>query len=147
MQIKPFLFPALIIVSLAQGCSFSHSSDSSSDSSGSSSKSSGSSSSSKSSASSQDTEEYELLIISYTSAYLTTTEFDRFAFSRGISQIASENGVTNWEDDDTTMIAIGRALKKSNITGSAYEDYKAKIANSDADRMKQIQKGYEKNTD
>ena len=147
MQIKPLLFPALIIMSLAQGCSFSHSSESSSDSSGSSSKSSGSSSSSKSSASSQDTEEYELLIISYTSAYLTTAEFDRFAFSRGISQIASANGVTNWEDDDTTMIAIGRALKQSNITGSAYEDYKAKIANSDADRMKQIQKGYEKNTD
>jgi hypothetical protein len=53
-----FLFPFIIIVSLAQGCSFSHSSESSSDSSGSSSKSSGSSSSSTSSESSKDTEEY-----------------------------------------------------------------------------------------
>ena len=108
MQNKPFLFPALIIVSLAQGCSFSHSSESSSDSSGSSSTSSGSSSSSKSS---KDTEEYQLQVMSYASAYLSTADFDRFAFSRGISQIATANGITNWEDDDATMIAIGRALK------------------------------------
>ncbi|WP_428353270.1 putative lipoprotein [Methyloprofundus sp.] len=144
MQNKPFLFPALIIVSLAQGCSFSHSSESSSDSSGSSSTSSGSSSSSKSS---KDTEEYQLQVMSYASAYLSTADFDRFAFSRGISQIATANGITNWEDDDATMIAIGRALKKSNITGSAYESYKDKIANSDKDRMELIQKGYEMNKD
>ena len=147
MHIKPFLLPLVIIVSLAQGCSFSHSSESSSDSSGSSSKSSGSSSSSTSSESSKDTEEYQLQVISYSTAYLTTAEFDRFAFSRGVSQIATSNGITNWEDDETTMIAIGRSLKKSDITGSVYETYKAKIANSDADRMKWIQKGYDMKKD
>ena len=147
MHIKPFLLPLAIIVSLAQGCSFSHSSESSSDSSGSSSKSSGSSSSSTSSESSKDTEEYELQVISYSTAYLTTAEFDRLAFSRGVSQIATSNGITNWEDDKATMIAIGRALKKSNITGSAYEKYKDEIANSDEDRMKLIQKGYEMDKD
>lgn len=144
MQIKPFLFPVLIIISLAQGCSFSYSSKSSSNSSGGSSKSSASSSSSKSSA---DTEEYQLQVIGYTSAYVTTASFDRVAFSRGVSQIATANGITNWEDDEPTMIAIGRALKKSDITGSVYENYKAEIANSDADRMKLIQKGYEMKKD
>ena len=147
MQIKPLLFPFIIIVSLAQGCSFSYSSKSSSNSSGSSSKSSGSSSSSTSSESSKDTEKYQQQIISYSSAYLSTADFDRLAFSRGVSEIASANGITNWEDDDATLIAIGRALKKSNITGSAYETYKDQIANSDAARMKSIQKGYEMNKD
>lgn len=148
MQIKFFLFPVYIVISLAQGCSFSHSSESSSDSSGSSSDSSAGSStssgsSSTSSASSKDPEQYQLLIISYTSVYLSTAEFDRFAFSRGISEIATANGITNWEDDETTLIAIGRGLKNANISDSLYEMYKKSVTNANAHRMQMIQKGYD----
>jgi len=144
MHIKPSLFPVIIIVGLAQGCSFSASSQSSSDSSASISESSGSILSSPSSSSSQDDENYQIQVMSYTSAFLTTTTFNRFSFSKGITQIATANGITNWEDDDPTLRGIGRALKQSHISGSTYESYKENIANSDDHRMQMIQKGYDK---
>ena len=128
MQIKPFLLPVLIVISLAQGCSFSNSSASSASISGSSEK---------------DDEEYQLEVLNYTSAYITSTEFDRFAFARGISEIATANGITNWEDDEATLMGIGRGLKNSNISGSLYATYKKSLADSDASRMQMIQKGYD----
>ncbi|NOQ14727.1 MAG: putative lipoprotein [Methyloprofundus sp.] len=142
MQSKTFLFPALIVISLAQGCSFSASSQSSSESSTSISESSISILSSPSS-SSEDDEKYQLQILNYTSAYITSSEFNRLAYTRGISEIATANGITSWEEDEATLTAIGRGLKSSNITGSLYETYKSSIANSNADRMQMIQKGYD----
>ena len=144
MHIKPFLFPALIIVSLAQGCSFSESSASSSDSSNSSSESSASILSSPSSSSSEDEDEkYQIAILNYTSAYINSSKFNRFAYTRGISEIAKANGITSWEENEATLIAIGRGLKNSNISDSLYATYKRSIANSIANRMQMIQKGYD----
>lgn len=137
MHSKPALFFVFLAISLAQGCSFSHSSDSSANSS----KSSGSSSST--SPSSEDTETYQLQVINYTVAYYSTAEFEHFAFTRGISEIANENGVTDWEDDKITLIAIGRGLKSSNINSHLYETYKKSLAGSKASRMQWIQKGYD----
>ena len=125
MQIKPFLLPVLIIISLAQGCSFSNSSASISDSS-----------------KEKEEEKYQLEVLNYTSAYVTSTEFSRFSFTRGISEIATANGITNWEDDEATLIGIGRGLQNSNISGSLYETYKKSLANSNTSRMQMIQKGY-----
>ena len=142
MLIRPFLLPGLIVISLAQGCSFSASStssESSSNSSGSSSDSSGSSSPS----SSEEEKEYENQIMDYTTAYLSTAEYDRFAFLKGISEIAIANGITSWEDDEVTMIGIGRGLKKSHMTGSVFQAYKTSIADSKELRMFNIQKGYD----
>ena len=147
MQIGFFLLPVLIAISLAQGCSFSasstssESSESSSDSSGSSSDSSGSSISSSSS--SEQDKDYENEIMDYTTAYLSTAEFDRFAFLKGISEIAIANGITSWEDDEVTFIGIGRGLRKSRMTGSVYQTYKKSIADSSETRMQFIQQGYD----
>ncbi|WP_221896112.1 hypothetical protein [Bathymodiolus japonicus methanotrophic gill symbiont] len=72
-------------------------------------------------------------------AYLSIAEYDRFAFLKGIS----ENGMTNWEGDEITMIGIGRGLRKSGMTGSVYETYKKSIAGSNEFRLLNIQKGYD----
>ena len=125
MQIKLFLLPVFIIISLAQGCSISNSSASISDS------------------SEKDSAEYQLEVLNYTSTYITSTEFDRFSFVRGISEIATANGITIWEEDEATLIGIGRGLKNSNITGSLYAMYKKSLADSNASRMQMIQKGYD----
>ena len=123
---------------------FSASSQNSSESSTSISESSVSILSSPSSSSSEDDDEkYQLQILNYTSAYITSSEFNRLAYTRGISEIATANGITSWEEDEATLIAIGRGLKNSNITGSLYETYKSSIANANADRMQMIQKGYD----
>lgn len=141
MQIKPYLLSAIITLGLIQGCSFSASSGSSSTSSDSSSDSSASSSGSSAS-SSGDEKEYEVAIMNYTSAYLTTAEFDRYAFNKGISEIAMSNGITNWEDDEATLMGIGRALKKTGMSGNVYETYKKSLADSSQIRMQMIEKGY-----
>ncbi|TXL22691.1 hypothetical protein BMR03_06700 [Methylococcaceae bacterium HT2] len=85
---------------------------------------------------------YKNKIINYTTVYLSTAEYNRPAFLKGISEIATENGITSWQDDKATMIAIGQGLRKARITGSVYETYKKSIANSKELRMMNIQKGY-----
>ena len=138
-----FLLLSIVIISLAQGCSFSIGSKSSADSSIGSFGSSTSILSSPSSPSSVDEEKHQYEVMNYTSAYISSSVFDHFAFSRGISEIASENGITNWEDNETTLIAIGQGLKNSNITNSLSTVYKRAIANSQTERMLIIQKGYD----
>lgn len=143
MQIKKHLLSTLIIASLAQGCSFSESSSSLSKSAGSISDSVESIISSPSSSSSETDKDYEVQIMDYTAAYLTTAAFERAAFIKGISEIATANGITNWEDHEETLIGIGRALKKAKLTGSVYEIYKKSLADNKESRMLIIQKGYD----
>ena len=144
MQIKPFLFPALVIAIglLAQGCSFSYSSKSSSKSSLSSSKSSASILSSPSSSLTEE-EIYQEDIMDYTSAYLHKEKFDRDTFNRGISEIATDHGVISWEQDDATYVAIGRGLKEADLPKGVFQSYKSTIANSDSYLMSLIQKGHD----
>ena len=145
MQIKPFLFPAIVAISLAQGCSFSHSSKSSSESSASSSKSSASIISSDSSESSSMTEEeyYQEEIADYTANYLKKEQFDHNSFSRGISEIATANGVTSWEQDESTLTGIGHGLKEAELPEGVYQTYKSSIANNNPLLMDIIQNGYD----
>ncbi|MCF7969658.1 MAG: putative lipoprotein [Methylococcaceae bacterium] len=143
MQIKSYLFPIFVVAGLAQGCSFSASSESSSDSSKSSSDSIKSIISSPSSSSANADKEYQIKIMDYTTAYLSTAGFERAAYIQGISEIATEAGITQWEDDENTLIGIGRALKKAKLTGSVYETYKKSLADAKESRMLIIQKGYD----
>lgn len=138
-----FLLLSIVIISLAQGCSFSIGSKSSADSSTNYSDSSNSFTSSPASSSSDDEEKYQLEVMNYTSVYISSSVFDLFAFSRGISELASENGITNWEDDEATLTGIGRGLKHSNISGNVFELYKRSIAGSYTKRVQLIQKGYD----
>ncbi len=145
MQIKPYLFPALIAISLAQGCSFSESSKSSSESSSASSGSiSKSSASILSSPSSSLTEEeiYQNDITDYTTAYLKNKQFDRATFSKGITEIATENGITSWEEDEATLVAIGRGIKEAKLPVGVSKTYSSDIAVSNPLAQQLIQKGY-----
>jgi len=142
MQKKSLLL-VILTVALQQGCSFSESSSSLSTSSGSISDSSTSLLSSPSSSSTDASKEYEVKIMDYTAAYLSTAAFERAAFVQGISEIATANGVTNWEDDEATLVGIGRALKKAKLTGGVYETYKKSLGDANPLRMQMIQKGYE----
>lgn len=142
MQIKTYLLPLIILVGLAQGCSFSYSSKSSSKSSASSSKSSASSLSSPSSSLTEE-EIYQEDIIDYTTDYLSNEKFDRSSFSRGISELATANGVTSWENDEATLVAIGRGLKEADLSEGVYQTYKSSIAGSSPLAEQLIQKGYD----
>lgn len=124
------------------GCSFSDSSGSISDSVGGLSESSGSVSSSKSSQSDRE-KKYENEVSDYTMAYVKSSHADYNGYLKGLSDIAAKIGIVNWDQEPKTYIAIGKGLKKAGIDGIAYETYKKNFANSDAENMQNIQKGYE----
>ncbi|MBL1265236.1 putative lipoprotein [Candidatus Methylomicrobium oryzae] len=127
----------LIVSFMIAGCSFSDSSKSISDST--------SSIISSPSSISDKEKKYEKNVSDYTAAYVKSShaEADYSGFLKGLSGIAAEAGIANWDREPITYIAIGKGLKKAGIEGIAYETYKKNFANADENKMENIQKGYE----
>lgn len=119
--------------------SLSRSSESISDSSASSSK------SSKNDAKKVDNNTYESDVQDFTVTYLRTNSSlnDQNSFMKGISDVASQNGIVDWEANPKTYRAIGKGLKKAKIAGPQYEQYKRKFANGNPGKMDDIQEGYD----
>jgi hypothetical protein len=135
------------------GCSISDSVGSISDSSGSLAKSSGSisdSSTSSSKSGEKDTKKtddnrYENEIKDFTVTYFRTnaSHADQHAFMKGISDVASQNGIVDWEANPKTYRSIGKGLKKAKISSAQYEIYKKQFTNGDTGKMDDIQEGYD----
>lgn len=137
---------------LLSSCSISDSVGSISDSSGSFAKSSesisdSSTSSSKDSekAKKSDTKLYEREVEDFTVTYLRTNSMDsdQEAFVKGISDVASQNGIVDWEANPKTYRAIGKGLRKARVSGTEYESFKIKISEGDKGKMQDIQEGYD----
>jgi hypothetical protein len=133
-------------------CSISDSAGSMSDSGGSIAKSSesisdsstSSKNDSKTSTDSKDSQ-YENEVKDFTVTYLRTnsSHTDHNSFMKGISDVASQNGIVDWEANPKTYRGIGKGLKKARIYGTQYESYKNKFADGDSGKMDDIQEGYE----
>ncbi len=119
--------------------SLSRSSESFSDSSKSSSK------SSESDTQKPDNTAYEHEVKDFTVTYLRTNSgvVDRNGFMKGISDIASQNGIVDWEANPKTYRAIGKGLKKAKITSAQYDAFKRIFTDGDSGKMADIQEGYE----
>lgn len=119
------------------GCSFSESSESLSDST--------SSIISSPSSLSGKNKKFQNEIADYTVAYIKSSQssvgYD--TFFKGISEIAAKEGITNWEQDSSTYKGIGKGLKKAEVEGVAYETYKKNFTEGDADKMSDVQSGYD----
>ncbi len=136
-MIKQAILVLTVSVVALQGCSISASSKSSSTSS----ESLGSSGSN-----SKTSKKYSQEVSDYTTAYVksSSTNADYNSFAKGISDIATKAGISNWEQDSSTYVAIGQGLKHAGATGVAYDTYKSNFAHDDASKMKSIQEGYDK---
>ena len=129
---------ALFGLSIAiTGCSLSYSSGSISDST--------SSIVSSPSSISGKSKKYQNEVADYTMAYVKSSQpgADYTSFLKGLSDIAAKEGVTNWDQDSLTYMGIGKGLKKADVEGVAYETYKRNFAGGNAQKMQQIQDGYE----
>lgn len=73
----------------------------------------------------------------------TSLQDDYESFQNGISAIAKRNGIISWESNTKTYLAIGRGLKRANLTECRYEVFKQLLGDSDYAKMQDIQKGYE----
>ncbi len=141
-MIKQTIFTLTVIASLLvlQGCSFSASSKSSSTSSES------LSSITSSTSSSQANQKYTQEVSDYTMAYVKSSvaNADYNSFAKGISDIAAKAGISNWEQESSTYVAIGQGLKRAGATGITYDTYKSNFAHNNASKMQSIQEGYDK---
>lgn len=128
------LIPFGLLLAL-NACSFSTSSESVSDL----------ASSPSSLSSSTNTKKYMSDVTDYTYAYLKSTSepTDYADFQKGLSDIAEEHGISDWESDTHTYQAIGKALKKAHIAGVAYQTYQKNFADGSKANMRAIQEGYD----
>lgn len=145
---KPKLFSIVTLimlsanVALLNGCSFSASSESSSASSKSSSTIVSSPFASSSGSFSGKEKKYQQEVSDYTRAYVRSSTADYAGFRRGLSEVAQKHGITNWEVQPVTYIAIGRGLKKSGLKGIEYETFKKNISAGELTKMQDIDRGY-----
>jgi len=88
---------------------------------------------------------YQNEVADYTMAYVKSSQpgANYTSFLKGLSDIAAEEGITNWDQDSLTYLGIGKGLKKANVEGIAYETYKKNFAKGDSKKMEEIQDGYE----
>jgi hypothetical protein len=126
----------LVLVGTA-GCSFSDSSGSSSDivsSPKSISKSSQSSSESKQ-------QNYQNQVAAYTAEFVKSSSGDLSSFWLKIGELASAQGISNWQDDFNTFVGIGRGLKQADLGGPQQAAFVQSLSNNDAMKKQAIQQG------
>ena len=135
---QALLYSALFGLSVATtGCSFSDSSGSISDST--------SSIISSPSSVSGKSKKYQNEIADYTVAYIKSSQSNAGydTFFKGVSDIAAKDGITNWDQNSSTYQGIGKGLKKADVDGVAYDTYKKNFTGGDANKMDDVQTGYD----
>ena len=64
------------------------------------------------------------------------------SFQRDLSAIAEGHGVTNWEQDDDTYLAIGAGLAKAGVTGERYQLLSVELSNQNQNQLSLVNSGY-----
>jgi hypothetical protein len=129
------LIPALGLVVALSACSFSYSSDSLSKSISSPFKSSSDSSGGSDAA-------YRSDVRDYTASYVRSGgEYQ--AFESKIGSIAAKHGITDWELNNNTYLAIGEGLRKGGLKPIELAAWKSNLAGDNPSRAELMQKGYD----
>ena len=140
-----------IVLCFSAGCGVFKSSttqasvESSSDSSAASSRSSSSPfrwSSDSSSPSDASSLAYQRDVTDYT-AKVAASEGDVQSFQRDLSAIAEGHGVTDWEQDDSTYLAIGRGLAKAGLSRQRFHEFAAQLSTESRSQLALVRSGYE----
>jgi hypothetical protein len=124
------------VVAAASGCGVFKSSTSQASSESSSDSSSSSSPSDKESA-------YQRDIRDYTMAYAARGgDVDRFRHD--LSAIAEDHGVSDWEADPATLVAIGSGVRSAHLENAHANQLMATLSDGDDARMQWMQRGYDR---
>ena len=71
---------------------------------------------------------YQRDVTDYTAKF-AASEGDPQSFQRDLSAIAEGHGVTDWEQDEVTYLAIGRGLAKAGLSEQRFQDFAAQLSN------------------
>ncbi len=133
----------LAAASLLAACSFSDSSKSSSTSSESSSDLASSPSSLLASSKDKKKEGYEKDVRNYTAEYVKSSDANIETFQVRLGKIAAQYGLTQWDQDKSTYVAIGRGLRKAGLSKPQYQAFKTSLGESLPWKMEAIEEGYQ----
>ncbi len=101
-------------------------------------------SSDSSSHSSEGKEEaYQGDVREYTAAYVQSSG-DIEAFRKGLTSLAAQHGIMNWEADQAVYIGIGEGLAKARVSGIRFEAFTTSLCGGDAVKDSAIRKGFER---
>jgi len=125
-------------------CSFSYSSKSGSTSSASLGKlaSSPSLASSRSSETPQQT--YEREVSDFTAEFVKSTTGDMQGFRTKVGKLAQDSGITNWQADRTSYVAIGKGLRQAGLNQPQFEAFRQSLGDSEKWKMDAITEGFGK---
>ena len=63
-------------------------------------------------------------------------------FLRGIGQVAEHHGVTHWESNDSTLVAIGEGLRDAGVSPEEMEMLGARVGDADPRVVARVLEGY-----
>jgi hypothetical protein len=132
-------FVGVVAIFLLAACFKSSTTQASSESSSNSSK----SSSGSSSPADDDSSAYATDVRDLTAAY-ASQGLDVRSFQRTLGAVATDYGITDWERDEGTYVAIGRGLAKAQVGSAHAERFSSEIAGANERRMAWIRRGYQR---
>ena len=138
--------PVLLILAASSltACSFSKSSESSSASSKSIFDIASSPFTSSSDSSATEQEKYERDIADYTAEFVTSSTGNLDNFREHMSKLAQDHGITNWESDHKTYVAIGQGLKKAKLGKPQISAFTESLSGNDPMKKQLIEEGLNK---
>jgi hypothetical protein len=80
-------------------------------------------------------------VTDYTAKF-AASDGDPQSFQRDLSAIAQDHGITNWEQDDDTYLAIGRGLAKAGVSGERYQLLSVELSNENQSHLSLVNSGY-----
>ena len=75
-------------------------------------------------------------------AKFAASDGDVQSFQRDLSAIAEDHGVTDWEQDDATYLAIGSGLAKAGVSGERYQLLSVELSNQNQSHLTLVNSGY-----
>ena len=84
---------------------------------------------------------YQRDVTDYTAKF-AASEGDVQSFQRDLSSVAESHGVTDWEQDDATYLAIGRGLAKAGVRGERYQLLSVELSNQNQSQLSLVNSGY-----
>jgi hypothetical protein len=88
-------------------------------------------------------EGYEKDIRDYTAEYVKSSDANIDAFRAKLGKIAAKYGVTQWDQDKSTYVAVGKGLRKAGLSKPQYDAFKTSLGDALPWKMQAIEEGYQ----
>jgi hypothetical protein len=82
-------------------------------------------------------------VADYTRAFAKSRRGDFQGFQADLAHLAEEHGITNWQENRATYLAIGEGLGSAGVSEAELMAYKRNLSGGDAEKAAAIQEGFD----